>query len=69
MLAVAQEDKEGAMITSQAFLTKYQLGGASSVQTAANALKKANYISDNGKKKQITDLIFRDWLTRYLLSI
>lgn len=64
LLAIAREDKEGAMVTSQAFLQKYGLGGASSSQTAANALKKGNYISDNGNKKQITDLIFRDWLKK-----
>ena len=64
LLAIAQEDKSGATITSQPFLQKYGIGGASTVQTAAIALKKGNYITDNGKKKQITDLIFRDWLRK-----
>lgn len=69
LLSIAQEDKEGAMVTSQAFLSKNGLGGASSVQTAVTALKKGNFITENGKKKQITDLIFRDWLIRCPLSL
>lgn len=62
--ALANEDKDGAMITSEAFLTKYGIGPASSVQTACSALKKRYFVTDNGDKKQITDLIFRDWLKR-----
>ena len=68
LLAIAQEDKAGAMITSQAFLDKYALGAASSVQTAATALKKSNFITENGKRKQINDLIFRDWLNKLWLN-
>ena len=62
--ALANEDKDGAMITSEAFLTKYGIVPASSVQTACSALKKRYFVTDNGDKKQITDLIFRDWLKR-----
>ena len=64
LLAIAQEGKDGASVTSSEFLSKYSLGPASSVQTATFALKKSNYLTDNGKKKQITDLIFRDWLRK-----
>lgn len=62
--ALALEDRHGAMITSQAFLAKYSLGPASSVQTACTALKKNNFVTDNGGRKMITDLIFRDWLRK-----
>lgn len=63
LLALSSEDAGGVSITSEAFLSKYGLGSASSVQTAGNALKKLNIISDaNDKKKIINDLIFRDWL-------
>ncbi len=56
---------DGARITSEGLFSKYGLGSPSSVQTAGNALKKNNMISDNGQLKQINDLIFRDWLRRY----
>lgn len=65
LIALAQEGKDGAQITSQTFLSKYGLGSASSVQTACAALKKNNFVTDNGAKKQITDLIFRDWIRKY----
>lgn len=64
LVALALEEKEGAMISSNAFLTKYGLGPASSVQTAGNALKKNNFVTENGNLKQITDLIFRDWIRK-----
>lgn len=64
LVAIALEDRTGAMISSHSFLTKYGLGAASSVQTAGNALKKNNFITENGKFKQITDLIFRDWIRK-----
>lgn len=65
LMAIANEPASGARITSEGFISKYGLGSASSVQTAGNALKKNNVISDNGPLKQINDLIFRDWLRRY----
>lgn len=64
LIALAQEGKDGAQVTSQAFLSKYGLGSASSIQTACAALKKNNFITDNGGKKQISDLIFRDWIRK-----
>lgn len=62
LMAIAREGKEGASVTSQDFMTRYSIGPTSSIQTACSALKKNNFISDNGSRKQITDLIFRDWL-------
>ena len=64
LLAIAQEGREGASVTSESFMSKYGFGSASTVQTAALALRKGNYITDNGKKKQLSDLIFRDWLRK-----
>ena len=64
LIALAQEGKEGAQVTSRAFLSKYGLGSASSIQTACAALKKNNFITDNGEKKQISDLIFQDWIRK-----
>ena len=66
LVALAKEGKEGAQVLSQVFVAKYGLGSASAVQTACTALKKNNFITDNGSKKQITDLIFRDWLRKNL---
>ena len=62
LVGIASEGSEGAAVTSQAFISRYGLGSASSVQTACNALKKNYFVTDNGSLKQITDLIFRDWL-------
>ena len=64
LLALASEGKKGAQVTSEAFLRKYALGGPSSVQTACSSLKKNNFITDSSGHKQITDLIFMDWLKR-----
>ena len=64
LMAIAREGKEGASVTSQDFMTRYSIGPTSSIQTACSALKKNNFISDNGSRKQITDLIFRDWLRK-----
>ena len=64
LLALSQEGKEGAMVTSESFLSRYHLGAASSVQTACSALKKNSFITDKQGRKQITDLIFRDWLRK-----
>ncbi|MBR1436063.1 MAG: ATP-binding protein [Bacteroidales bacterium] len=62
LVALSREDREGASITSQEFLSKYGLGAASSVQTACSALRKNNFVTDNSGKKVISDPIFRDWL-------
>lgn len=66
LVAIANEDPDGVKITSEEFLSKYRIGSTSSVQTAGNALKKGNILTDNGTKKQINDLIFRDWLRKYI---
>lgn len=65
LLALAREGKNGAAVTSQDFMSKYGIGPVSSIQTACTALKKNYFITDNGNLKQITDLIFRDWLRKY----
>ena len=62
LLALAQEGKEGAQVTSQEFMSKYGIGPAGSIQTACNYLKKNNFITDINGRKTITDLIFKDWL-------
>lgn len=62
LMALAREGKEGASVTSQDFMMRYGIGPASSIQTACTALKKNNFITDKDGRKQITDLIFRDWL-------
>lgn len=64
LIAIANEDPEGVRVTSEDFISKYGLGSTSSVQTAGNALKKNNVLTDNGQLKQINDLIFRDWLRK-----
>ncbi len=66
LVAIANENTDGARITSEEFISKYGLGSASSVQTAGNSLKKNNILSDNSQLKQINDLIFRDWLRKYM---
>ena len=66
LLALAAEGTAGARVTSEEFISKYALGSASSIQTACNALKKNNVLTDMGQHKAITDLIFRDWLRRNL---
>jgi len=65
LLAIAMESKEGAAVTSKEFMLKHGIGPASSIQTACSALKKNYFITDNGNLKQISDLIFRDWLRKY----
>ena len=62
LFAIAHEGKEGSEITSKEFMNKYGIGPASSIQTACSALKKNGFISNNGNRKVITDLIFRDWI-------
>ena len=62
LLALAQEGKEGAQVTSQEFMSKHGIGPAGSIQTACNYLKKNNFITDINGRKTITDLIFKDWL-------
>lgn len=64
LVAIANDDPEGVRVTSEDFISKYGLGSTSSVQTAGNALKKNNILTDNGQKRQINDLIFRDWLRK-----
>lgn len=66
LTAIASEDTKSVSVTSEGFLSKYSLGSPSSVQTACNALKKNNVLTDVGQSKAITDLIFRDWLRRNL---
>ncbi len=67
--ALAFESAEGANITSEAFLSKYSLGSSSSVQTAGNGLIKRGIVSESEGKKQIADLIFREWIRRNVLRL
>lgn len=64
--ALSLEGSGGAGVTSEAFLAKYGLGSASSVQTACNSLMDRGVIAESGGKKQIGDLIFAEWLRRSL---
>jgi len=65
--ALALEGPAGANITSNAFLSKYALGSASSIQTACRSLMKLGVIAETDGKKHISDLIFSEWLRRNLV--
>ena len=65
--ALALEGSAGANITSNAFLSKYTLGSASSIQAACRSLMKLGVIAETDGKKHISDLIFSEWLRRNLV--
>ncbi len=64
--ALALEGADGANATSESFILKYSLGSPSSVQTACKSLMKQGVIAEVNGKKQVSDLIFGEWLRRTL---
>ena len=65
--ALALEGADGANVTSEGFVSKYSLGSPSSVQTACRSLMKYGVVTEANGKKQVSDLIFGEWLRRNIL--
>ncbi len=63
--AVAAEFPKELTLTSQEFITKYNLKTASSVQTAIKGLTEKGILNDNHGMKRPTDLLFMLWLKKY----
>ncbi|MBQ9678626.1 MAG: ATP-binding protein [Prevotella sp.] len=63
--AVATEYPKALTLTSQDFITKYNLKTASSVQTAVKGLMEKGILNDNHGTKHPTDLLFMLWLKKY----
>lgn len=62
VVAMANEDSIEVAVTKSDFIKRHSLDSASSVQTASKSLVEKNIISDLNGKKQISDLLFREWL-------
>ena len=65
LMAIAAEFPKAATLTSQAFIDKYSLKTASSVQTAVKGLTDKGILSDFHGSKRPTDLLFVLWLKNY----
>ena len=65
--ALALEGADGANVTSEGFVSKYSLGSPSSVQKACRSLMKYGVVTEANGKKQVSDLIFGEWLRRNIL--
>ena len=63
--AVATEYPKELTLTSQDFITRYNLKTASSVQTAVKGLMEKGILNDNHGMKHPTDLLFMLWLKKY----
>lgn len=63
--AVAAEYPKELTLTSQDFITKYNLKTASSVQTAVKGLMEKGILNDNHGTKRPTDLLFMLWLKKF----
>lgn len=59
--------KEGVAngITSSAFIKKYNLSSASSVQSAVKPLLKYDMVTQDGDSYRVYDYFFAEWLRRY----
>lgn len=59
--------KEGVAngITSSAFIKKYNLSSASSVQSAVKPLLKYDMVTQDGDSYRVCDYFFAEWLKRY----
>lgn len=59
--------KEGVAngITSSAFIKKYNLSSASSVQSAVKPLLKYDMVTQDGDSYRVYDYFFAEWLKRY----
>jgi AAA+ ATPase superfamily predicted ATPase len=65
LLAVAAEFPKELTLTSQDFITKYNLKTASSVQTAVKGLTEKGILNDSHGTKRPTDLLFMLWLKKF----
>lgn len=65
LLAIAAEFPKELVLTSQDFITKYNLKTASSVQTAVKGLTEKGIFTDNHGTKRPTDLLFMLWLKKF----
>lgn len=63
VLAIAQEGK-ASNIQSSAFVKKYKLTSASSVQAGVKTLMEKGYITETNGKYQLYDLFMQRWLER-----
>ena len=59
--AIAKEGK-ARMITSQQFIKKYNLGSASSIQSAVKLLLKSDLITQTDGVYRVYDFFFSRWL-------
>ena len=65
LMAVAAEFPKELTLTSQDFISKYNLKTASSVQTAVKGLTEKGILSDYHGTKRPTDLLFMLWLKNF----
>ena len=62
LMAIASEFPNQVTLTSQDFITRYNLKTSSSVQTAVKGLVEKGILSDNHGVRRPTDLLFMLWL-------
>ncbi len=65
LLAIAAEYPRELTLTSQDFITRYNLKTASSVQTAVKGLIEKGILNDYHGIKRPTDVLFMLWLKNY----
>ena len=65
LMAVAAEFPKESTLTSQDFISKYNLKTASSVQTAVKGLVEKGILTDFHGTKRPTDLLFMLWLKKF----
>ena len=65
LMAIASEYPNQVTLTSQDFITKYNLKTASSVQTAVKGLMEKGILSDHRGMRRPTDLLFILWLKNF----
>ena len=65
LMAIASEFPSQVTLTSQDFMTRYNLKTASSVQTAVKGLVEKGILSDNHGIRRPTDLLFMLWLKNF----
>ena len=55
---------EGRELLSADLRTRYRLGGASSVQTALQALAREDLVAREGDRYVVVDSLMREWIAR-----
>lgn len=65
LMAIASEYPNQVTLTSQDFITKYNLKTASSVQTAVKGLMEKGILGDHRGMRRPTDLLFILWLKNF----